>query len=250
MKITHVFSSQRSSVNATNKQEQSDSQKQKSKSYDTYTPSQQSPLLNYSVKEVQTMGNPNLLLPGNINKPNWHVIPTKGMDRPSQEELISQIKELAIRYARATSNQEEAFLNTHKNHLFAQWVSPVSPDRKALYEKAMKAIKKFEEEEPKHMYEMILVDYLNEMDDISMEHMGQTDRKAGGGISIQSSYSTRTGGYDYDVKMGGQTVMGSTNGHWYYSLTPAESLKKDEFYQIYWTAFDEEYEKVKKDQFY
>lgn len=79
------------------------------------------------------------------------------------------------------------------------------------------------------------------MDNISLEHMGQSDGMTGGGFSTQPAYSTRTGGYDYDVKLGGQRVMSCNDGHWSYGLTPAESLKKDKFYQIYGTAYDAEY---------
>ena len=47
------------------------------------------------------------------------------------------------------------------------------------------------------------------------------------------------GGYDYEVVVGGQTLLTSINGEWHYGLTPAEQHKKDEFNKIYWSFVDQ-----------
>ncbi|KQL18202.1 hypothetical protein ACFFHH_00415 [Cytobacillus solani] len=230
MKITHSLPIQSQTIDSAHKKSK---QSQQTVQHETYTKSTQEPSWNYSVTEVSATYSRNLLLPTDINKPDWSLIPTKGMQVPSQEELIAQIKALATKMANAPYHKDVDQLHAQFNRLHTQYLSPVSPDRKALHEQAMRVIKQYEAEKPTQTRELTLVDYLNEMDEIYTKN---TTQLAGGTVS--SSINSQ-GGYDYEVKVGGQTLMSSVNGHWLYGKTPAEEQKSKEFYQIYWSAMDQ-----------
>ena len=81
---------------------------------------------------------------GVLNVPNWSVIPTKGMQVPSDKELISKIKELAKKEATAKTSKDYEAIETERKKLNAQFLSKVSPDRKALYKDAEKEINNIE----------------------------------------------------------------------------------------------------------
>ncbi|MGE7094319.1 hypothetical protein ACQKII_23390 [Lysinibacillus sp. NPDC048646] len=201
-------------------------------------------LWNYTANEVGKTSKLNTvsLRPNSLNTPNWDVIPTKGMNTPPQDELINQIKEVARRTALAAKSarrnaDESTAINMQIEKLLAQYISPVSPDRKALHQQAMKAIKKHEPENNMlPLGDPSLVDYLNKMDNMTTE-TNKSLSLSGGGIVRPTMNSL--GGYDYDVIVGGHTLLASVNGKWHYGLTPAESMKEKDFYQMYWSFVDE-----------
>lgn len=225
MKITHSLQIQSQPIDGVFKKSK---QSQQTAKHETYSRSIQVPALNYSPNAVAATYSRNLLLPADINKPDWNYIPTKGMKVSSQEELLAQIKALATKEASTPDGR----LNDQFNRLYAQYLSSVSPDRKALHKQAMKVIKQYEAEDPKHTRELTLVDYLNEID----ENLTKNATQLAGGTGTVSSIINSRGGYDYEVNVGGQTLMSSVNGHWQYGKTPAEEQKSKEFYQIYWST--------------
>ncbi|MDM5248061.1 hypothetical protein [Lysinibacillus sp. G4S2] len=239
MKITNLSQIQSNPLYSTNKNNPIKSDQ--SHLTEAYVYSKESvqtsePLWNYTPNEVGMQSNINLLSFGSrsLNTPNWDVIPTKGMKVPPQDVLISQIKALAEKSVRNTKrNDIEAFNYVFKK-LHTQYISSVSPDRKTLHKQAMKAIKKFEEEETKQVGEMTLVDYLNKQDNI----LTGTNKSLVAGGMVRPIHNS-LGGYDYDVVVGGITLLGSTYGQWHYGMTPAEELKSDEFHQFYWSFVDE-----------
>lgn len=202
---------------------------------------------NYSPDEVGRKSNIDSISTGpySLHSPNWDLIPTKGMDVLRYDELIKQLKEIARKTALAvqpgqlTSYEEIAANRMHMNKLLAQYISSVSPDRKTLHKEAMQAIKKFESEEkekPAPLGELTLTNFLLKMDDLIKDTDKIMPLSNGGMVSpIINSF----GGYDYDVKVGGQTLLGSSNGKWHYGATPAEEQKTKEFYQLYWSFVDE-----------
>jgi len=192
-------------------------------------------LYNYTPNEVGMKANVNLIASCSLNTPNWDIIPTKGMKVPPQDVLISQLKALVEKSVRNTNQDAIEGFHYELNKLHAQYISSVSPDRKTLHKQAMQAIKKFESEETTQIREMTLVDYLIKHDNIQTET--NKSLAAGGGMVRPSINSL--GGYDYDVVVGGITVLGSINGQWHYGTTPAEELKSKEFYQLYWAFVDE-----------
>ncbi|MEO4052606.1 hypothetical protein [Solibacillus sp. CAU 1738] len=188
---------------------------------------------NYSLREVvrNTITDPAPIR--GMQPPNWERIPTKGMKVLPMDELIERIKELGVRLSKATSEEERDLIYYQTDQLLAQFVSPVSPDRKLLYKQAMQAIRAHEQEETKPFGESTLVDYLNEYDGIKT---AQGYLLASGG-TVEPIYRTG-GGYDYNINFGGNTVMRSINGQWGCMLTPAELALKDDFYKIFWSSFE------------
>lgn len=168
-----------------------------------------------------------------MQPPNWETIPTRGMNTLPTDELIMGIKELGAKLASAKSEEERDVIYYQVDQLLAQFVSPVSPDRKLLYKQAMKALHLHEQKEKKLFGEFTLVDYLNQYDEIKTS---QGYLLSSGGI-VEPIYRTG-GGYDFNINFGGNTVMRSINGKWGCTFTPAELALKDDFYQILWSSFD------------
>lgn len=249
MKIT-TLSQQSKPIYKTNKKdEKKDDQTRLAEKYEfpKKNPNTAPSLWNYSKNEVGKTSNINTVSLGlnSLSTPNWNVIPTKGMKIPSQDELINQIKAVATRTAIAAKSalrnaDESTAINIQIEKLLAQYISPVSPDRKTLHQQTMNAIKKHgSENRMLPLGNPSLVDYLNKKDIETNKPLSLS----GGGIVSQTTNSL--GGYDYDVTIGGHTLLESVNGKWHYGLTPAESIKKQEFYQIYWSFVDEAKKELK-----
>ena len=69
-------------------------------------------------------------------EPDWSMIPSAGKSNKSQAEFVSEIKELAQRAANTTSKTELESIHRQRTRLCAEYISDVSPDRKALYQQA------------------------------------------------------------------------------------------------------------------
>ena len=176
-----------------------------------------------------------------IKAPNWEVIPYKGMQTPSKDELIKQIKYLATKRAQAVTPSDFAYVNYQEEKLSAQYLSSVSPDRKTLYKEAVQTIKGQKNNKENFEGQKTLIDYLNENDGASSLKNGEPHPLSSGG-SITPIWNSR-GGYDYDVNVGGNTVLSSNQGlgGWTFTMTPAELQKQNEFNKI----FDDTYNAVK-----
>lgn len=99
-----------------------------------------------------------------IKAPNWEITPYKGMQTPSKDELIKQIKDLATKRAEAVTPSDFAYVNYQEEKLSAQYVSSVSPDRKTLYNEAVQTIKGQKNNKGNFEGQKTLIDYLNEKD--------------------------------------------------------------------------------------
>ncbi|MFJ7733692.1 hypothetical protein ACIQXF_17640 [Lysinibacillus sp. NPDC097231] len=246
MKITNFSQIQSNPVYTTkNDNKKKDSSAHLTETYSSTTKSSQidNSLWNYTPHEVGKQANNKVssMYLNNLATPNWDVIPTKGKQVPSQNELIEQIKALAMRTAKAANathgNSDDSYaINRQIAILRAQYISPVSPDRQALHKQAMKAIKQFEAQEKEKaapLGELSLVTYLNKID------LGIETNIAISSNGIIKPATNSLGGYDYEVVVGGDTLLASINGEWNYGLTPVEKQKKDEFYNLYWSFVDQ-----------
>ena len=73
--------------------------------------------------------------------PDWSIIPSSGKSSKSKVELTDEIKELARKAANTTSKAELEYIHRRRTELCAEYMSDVSPDRKALYRQAENALK-------------------------------------------------------------------------------------------------------------
>ncbi|MFJ8458557.1 hypothetical protein ACIQ57_05420 [Lysinibacillus xylanilyticus] len=241
MKITNLSQIQSNSVYSTDKKipiKSNQSHLREAYLYSKESVQTSELLCNYTPNEVGMKSNVNLVSfkgSRSLNTPNWDIIPTKGMKVPPQDVLISQIKALAEKSVRNTNRNAIEGFHYESNKLHAQYISSVSPDRKTLHKQAMQAIKKFESEETKQVGERTLLDYLIKHDNIQTE----TNKSLVADGGMLRSTNNSLGGYEYDVVVGGITVLGTVNGQWSYGLTPAEKQKSNEFYQLYWSFVDE-----------
>lgn len=168
-----------------------------------------------------------------IKEPNWEVIPHFGMPRPSQGELIQQIKDLVLKESKAKTREEFDAISKERSELRAQYISVVSPDRKSLYASAKKAIIKYEKESKKPKN---LVDYLLEG---SMKN--GVPFSIGGNGTVTAGAAT-LGGNQYEINYGGERVLSINPNikpplpHVNWSPTTAENKKIDEFCRIYKNA--------------
>lgn len=194
---------------------------------DQYIPTKKAALWSYSASEVQ------IFTRNSFTRPNWDMIPTKGMPTPPQEELVAQIQELARNMPdkeTGTREQWDSFWN-QKYRLMAQYQSAVSPDRKALHAQALKVAKMVEEEQPKDVRPVTLVDYLV-MDDLNIKLDPEAQQAKVQGSTVTPVHKTG-GGYDYQIHYGGERVMMSHNGQWGAVLTAAELERNEEFSRIF-----------------
>ena len=73
--------------------------------------------------------------------PDWSIIPSSGKSSKSKAEFTDEIKELARKAANTTSKAELEYIHRRRTELCAEYMSDVSPDRKALYRQAENALK-------------------------------------------------------------------------------------------------------------
>ena len=190
--------------------------------------------MSISINRTNEVDKVNTSKKGFLNVPNWSVIPTKNMQVPSDKELISKIKELAKKEAVAKTSKDYEAIETERKKLNAQFLSKVSPDRKALYKDAEKEINnmgsKNNNKKVKPLGELNLLEIL-------MRDKKEIKLKSGG--TFDAKYNSK-GGYDYDLKVNNMVVLGSINGNWTYSLTPSEQVRQDEFNKIYYNSCEGE----------
>lgn len=73
--------------------------------------------------------------------PDWSIISSSGKSSKSKAEFTDEIKELAWRAANTTNKAELEYIHRRRTELCAEYMSDVSPDRKALYRQAENALK-------------------------------------------------------------------------------------------------------------
>lgn len=189
----------------------------------------QSDLWSYSMKEVKSPILRSYSTFSSLPEPDWRTIPTKGGRTLSNEEMLEQMKMLAQREAmmRHTNNYEQSSsIARTKQYLSTQYISDVSPDRKALYEQAKKISQQGEQEQSKYPLSFTLVDIMCDLDKIE----GSNNNSG----TLTTSYTTGYG-EDYELNIGDQCVLSTSRGVWQYHSTPLEEMKREEFYKIYET---------------
>ena len=155
--------------------------------------SSKSDLWSYSMKVVKSPIIRSHSAFGSIPEPDWCTIPTKGGRTLSYEEIDEQMKILAQRevYAKNSGASDEEWDEIYqiRNYLCLQYISDISPDRKALYKQAEKALQQNEQEQPKYPLYFTLVDILCDLDDIAFDNANKkqgtvtTIHKTGGGVT-------------------------------------------------------------------
>ena len=171
--------------------------------------------MSFPIDSLSKAGNISSLLSMSGVSPNWANIPTKGASRLSYDEIKGQVKALGEQFSRATSEKEKEQISQKAERLFTMCMSLVAPDRKALYENAMKEMKKQggigkkEREEP--TLQKTLMDYLNMRDALGEYKDGKSMKfdKAyhfAGGGSVTAGEVTG-GGAIFDVAFNGESVL-------------------------------------------
>ncbi|SHI22684.1 hypothetical protein SAMN02745823_03625 [Sporobacter termitidis DSM 10068] len=143
-----------------------------------------------------------------VVSPNWNQIPHKGMTTLSQDEIKSLVKDYAVQFENAASEQEKDRIWGQVQNLFIQYVSSVSPDRKSLYEQAIKTIKQNAGDKQKSDISewKTLVDLLNEHDGSGKGMRFDKAYSMAGGGTVTAVRVTG-GGAIFQVDYQGQTVL-------------------------------------------
>ena len=178
-------------------------------------------------------------------EPNWSIIPSAGKSRRSQSEFVNEIKELARKDAETTNKADLEFIHLKRTQLCAEYMSDVSPDRKALYQQAKNAIRN-QSGNPRcqGIGELTLLDFLENAEG-KISNLAEKKFALAGGGTLTCPILTG-GGYGADISYQGTkmlTYLGAGYG-WGYEATPAEQEKSKEFYDIYW----KEYRSVKNNE--
>lgn len=178
-------------------------------------------------------------------EPDWSMIPSAKKSNKTQAEFVDEIKELARKAANTTSKAELEYIHRQRTLLCAEYMSDVSPNRKALYQQAKNAVKS-SNHNPKcqGIGELSLLDFLERAEGNKSDLAEKKFVLAGGGTLVCPILTS--GGYGADIYYQGTkalTYLGSGYG-WACERTPAEREKEKEFYGIYFN----EYHTIKNDQ--
>ena len=171
-------------------------------------------------------------------EPDWSMIPSAGKSNKSQAEFVSEIKELAQRAANTTSKTELESIHRQRTRLCAEYISDVSPDRKALYQQAKNAVKS-QNGNPKckGIGELSLLNFLERAEGKN-NNLAQKKFALAGGGTLECPILTGEG-YGADISYQGTkvlTYLGDSYG-WGCERTPAEREKEREFYGIYFNEY-------------
>ena len=181
----------------------------------------------------------------NNGEPNWSIIPSARKNSKSQSEFVNEIKELARKNATTTNKTELEYIHLKRTQLCAEYMSDVSPDRKALYQQAKNALRS-QGGNPKcrGIGELTLLDFLENAEG-KISSLAEKKFALAGGGTLTCPILTGEG-YGADISYQGTRVLsylGAGYG-WGYEATLAEQEKSKEFYDIYW----KEYRSVKNSE--
>ncbi len=167
---------------------------------------------------------------------DWAMIPSARKSNKSQAEFVDEIKELARRAANTTNKAELEYIHRQRTELCAEYMSDVSPDRKALYQQAKKAMQSQSgNPQCQGIGELTLLDFLEAAEGKSSNLAEKKFTLAGGGTLVCPILTS--GGHGADIYYQGTkvlTYLGSGYG-WACERTPAEQEK--EFYGIYFNEY-------------
>lgn len=171
-------------------------------------------------------------------EPDWAMIPSAKKSNKSQFDFVDEIKELARKAANTTSKTELEYIHRKRTELCAEYMSDVSPNRKALYQQAKNAMKS-ESGNPKchGSGELTLLDFLEAAEGKISNLAEKKFTLAGGGTLVCPTLTS--GGHGADIYYQGTkvlTYLGSGYG-WACERTPAEREKEKEFYEIYFNEY-------------
>ena len=178
-------------------------------------------------------------------EPNWSIIPSAGKSSKSKSEFVNEINELARKDATTTNKTELEYIHLKRTQLCAEYMSDVSPDRKALYQQAKNAMRN-QSGNPKcrGIGELTLLDFLEQAEG-KISNLAEKKFALAGGGTLTCPILTGQG-YGADIYYQGTkvlTFLGAGYG-WAAERTPAEREKEKEFYDIYW----KEYRSVKNSE--
>lgn len=167
-------------------------------------------------------------LSNNIKEPDWNIVPHKGMQTLANDEMKKQIAELAKKELETTTDGERKEIQYQIAKLRAQYISAVSPDRKTLLHTARNKVNESGRDKPIRKVKT-LVEILSEENGMK----NGVPYPIGGNGSVKATANT-TGGYDYQITYGTETVLhiDTTRGLTLYVETKAEGKLREEFSQI------------------
>ncbi|MDE7445222.1 MAG: hypothetical protein K2N15_05875 [Lachnospiraceae bacterium] len=170
--------------------------------------------------------------------PDWSIIPSSRKSSKSKAEFTDEIKELARKAANTTSKAELEAIHRRRTELCAEYMSDVSPDRKALYQQAKNALKGQGGNPICHgSGELTLLDFLEAAEGRDGK-LAEKKFALAGGSTLTCPILTG-GGHGADIYYQGTkalTYLGSGYG-WACERTPAEREKEREFYGIYFNEY-------------
>ena len=137
---------------------------------------------------------------------DWAIIPSARKSNKSQAEYVDEIKELARKAANTTSKAELEYIHRQRTELCAEYMSDVSPNRKALYQQAKNAMKS-QSGNPKCQGsgELTLLDFLEAAEGKISNLAEKKFTLAGGGTLVCPILTS--GGHGADIYYQGTKVL-------------------------------------------
>lgn len=176
--------------------------------------------------------------------PAWNRIPYKGMETLPPEELMKQIEDLGKQMAYATTHKEFQSFSKRIHELEAQFLSPVSPDRKALFEEGTDIVNSLlqsgSEGQKGKKDGPLLLSFFEYMDIYKGKRPYKNEKGditwplSGGGTMTAMELSPS--GVAFAYRVGNEVVMSNLSGEWTYTSTKAELARSSQFYETLYNA--------------
>ena len=187
------------------------------------------------IYNVSNMRNDYSISQTKLGMPNYEKIPHKGMTRPAETEFDTIIDELAKGLATAHFNKNDSeyrnIRSMAEEKALVQYISVVSPDRKALAKDAMQLFNKPRSSPQKNVdTAKTLIDYLNLRDGmVKKTNEGRFSVTMNSGVMVVTGSDLDPNTFELKCSEYGQSVLTYNRHGWSYTLTPQEQTMQQSF---------------------
>lgn len=176
---------------------------------------------------------------GVFSAPPWNIIPSKGQNKLSDEEMNQRIDELALKWAGAKTDRQIEALHQSYYELEASYLSDIAPDRKLMVKEAQSALKDFGGDivQGRSTKPMTIFDYIALAKEkklkINKDNCPFWDLPSGGTVTATPNAQY---GHSFAIEKENSGKMEFTSGQWVYERTVGEHIMAQDFQKMFKAA--------------